>query len=148
MGAPVALRAGFVAGAHLIEAAYDAWGEAGETNEQVRTSILAGLPGVTLLLHPKTPADALKYFKEGNFLGGGAAGVSFLGKYLGTGSIVQVWQASRKQGRLNKQSDKPQAHSRRGGTGRPAHKTASAKEGALPQKAWEQQVENMQGRTP
>ena len=56
----------FLAGAHLVEAAYDAWAE-DPTNPQVKISIERGIP--VMLADSRSPPDVQRYLKlDGNSL--------------------------------------------------------------------------------
>ena len=72
-GCILAIQGQLVGGAHLCEAAYEAYEEEGEYNEQVQRTIEGGLPGVTII-DPRTPKPVLKEFVGiGNILNGVAS---------------------------------------------------------------------------
>lgn len=94
------IPAAFVGGAHLMEAAYEAWFEPGsESNPQVLTSMRAGLPNVTLL-DSRTPPDVLSWLKDGaNLFNELASGIDFLERYKATTAIAAAWVEERQSKR-------------------------------------------------
>eukprot|EP00959_Pyramimonas_sp_CCMP1952_P091109 1907221-Pyramimonas_sp.AAC.1 len=87
----------FLAGAHLMEAAYQAYEEVGDTSQQVKFSIESGMPNCSIL-RVNTPDDAMTWFVDDlNDLNAIASGISFLAGYKTVPKISAGWIGSRKK---------------------------------------------------
>jgi hypothetical protein len=94
-GEPVALRGFVLAGGHLVEATYEA-DVTDPANVQVIVSVTAGMGDCTII-DPKTPTDAMNYFKGlANELNTEASGTSFLDSFGVIADASAAWIELRK----------------------------------------------------
>ena len=98
---PIPLPCGILAGGHRVDSLYDAFEEQPD-NPQVKRSVLAGIPDVTLI-DARSPRDMHIFFMdENNEFNGIAANVSFLEVYKLCERVEKAWCNHRAEMRTQK----------------------------------------------